>query len=77
MMKNIRKITVILTILMMFQGCNYFNIGEPQGVCEEMGCNYSDAGQCGDVFDIYKTRYTNINDSYKNIMCNQCIKGTQ
>ena len=42
------------------------------GSCEEKGCDYSDTGICGDLFDNYKTRYSNLNESYKDIDCSSC-----
>ncbi|AXH16414.1 hypothetical protein CP985_03455 [Malaciobacter mytili LMG 24559] len=63
---------VLVFIILSFTGCSYFNIGEPMGSCEEQGCNYADAGICGDVFNIYKTRYKDIEKSYENIDCSRC-----
>ena len=72
-MKNsIINILFALMVSISLQGCSFFNIGEPQGVCEENGCDYSDAGQCGDVLDLYRTRYSNLDKSYENISCNDC-----
>lgn len=71
-MKNFRNTITVLSMVLLIQGCAFFNIGEPQGVCEEMGCDYSDAGVCGDVFAVYQTRYKDISKSYENIKCNEC-----
>lgn len=67
-MKIIFK-TLTITFLVIFtQGCSsMFNLGEPQGYCEEHGCDFSDAGVCGDVFELYKTRYENIDSAYKHL----------
>ena len=73
-MKNIKQIFMVTVITILLNGCTFFNLGEPQGYCEERGCNYSDAGVCGDLFDNYKTRYNNLNDSYKHINCADCKK---
>ena len=60
---------MIVLISSIFSGC-FFNLGESQGYCEEHGCNYADAGVCGDTFEIYKRRYDNLDKSYENIECN-------
>ena len=43
-----------VTALFVFTGCSskMFNIGENKGYCEEQGCDYSDAGVCGNPYDI-------------------------
>ena len=74
MMKTINKILLTLFILINFSGCAFFNIGAEQGYCEENGCDYADAGVCGDVFQTFKTRYKNLGDSYKHIDCSKCNK---
>lgn len=77
MKKNIKNMTFLLIIMTFLNGCSFFNIGEPQGSCEELGCDYSDAGVCGDVFQIYETRYKDLDKSYINIKCADCIKGAK
>lgn len=76
-MKKITNIILIITAMFVLSGCSYFNIGEPQGSCEELGCDYADAGVCGNVFEIYKTRYKDLDKSYENINCANCIRGTK
>ena len=67
-----RKINIIFLLIfsLFINGCSMMNIGESQGYCEVRGCDYADAGQCGDVYDIFQSRYENIEDSYKNVKCN-------
>ena len=63
----------ILGILMSiaFSGCaGYFNIGAEQGYCEEQGCDYSDAGVCGNPYDILKNKEKAKNLAYERINCN-------
>lgn len=72
-MKKIIRIAFLLTAIIFMNGCSYFNIGEPKGSCEELGCDYADAGVCGDVFEIYETRYKDLDRSYVNIKCADCI----
>ncbi len=68
MIIRIKMAFVLMLISSLCSGC-VFNLGESQGYCEENGCNYADAGVCGDTFDIYKKRYNNIEKSYENIEC--------
>ena len=72
-MKKITNILLGLLSIFALSGCSYFNIGEPKGSCEERGCNYADAGVCGDVFKIYQTRYKDLDMSYKDIDCSHCM----
>ena len=72
---NIKNTLFILIITGLLSGCSFFNLGKPMGSCEENGCDYSDAGICGDLFDNYKARYDNLDLSYKNIDCSKCNKG--
>ena len=74
-MKKITKALLVALVIFVFSGCSYFNIGEPKGSCEELGCDYADAGVCGDVFQIYQTRYTGLDKAYEYINCSNCIKG--
>lgn len=73
-MKTFVNIIFVMFIVLNFTGCAFFNIGEEQGYCEENGCDYADAGVCGDVFQTYKTRYKNLEDSYRHIDCSKCME---
>ena len=49
------KILLLATIVLFFSGCmSIFNVGHDKGICEEQGCDYKDAGVCGNTYDIYK-----------------------
>ena len=63
---------LIITVFSIFlAGCSAkdFSLGYEKSYCEEHGCDYTDAGICGDPMEIYKYRKDiNINDvAYKNI----------
>ena len=51
-----RAINLFLLIApFVFSGCmSIFNVGYDKGICEEQGCDYKDAGVCGNSYDIYK-----------------------
>ncbi|MGE4456733.1 MAG: hypothetical protein AB7E13_07340 [Arcobacteraceae bacterium] len=67
MSKRIKQIVFLGSILVLFTGCSILNLGEPQGYCDEHGCDFSDAGVCGDVFETYKTRYKDLDRSYRHL----------
>ncbi len=75
MIKIIKIVSMLLALGLTFNGC-VLNLGESQGYCEEHGCDYSDAGVCGDAFEIYKTRHKDVDKSYEHIECS-CRKGTR
>ncbi len=66
------KNLLIAIIFLLFTGCSTFNLGEPESSCEEIGCDYSDAGICGDLFENYKERNKNLDKAYENIHCKHC-----
>jgi len=72
-------ILTILTILttLVFDGCGarFFNIGHNKGYCEEHGCDYSDAGVCGNPYDILLNKEKAKKLAYKRIHCNCSQKG--
>lgn len=50
-----QKFILIAMTTFMFSGCmSVFNIGHDKSICEEQGCDYRDAGVCGNSYDIYK-----------------------
>jgi len=58
-------------IPLLFTGCigKLINIGEEKGYCEEHGCDYSDAGVCGDAYELFKRKKKVSAVAYKNIEC--------
>lgn len=61
---------LILVIPILFSGCMaIFNIGHDKGICESRGCDYSNAGVCGDSYEIYKNWKKALYTTYKNIGC--------
>ena len=51
----IGRYLVLVGVIFLLSGCStMFNIGKNQTVCEENGCDYKDAGVCGNSYDIYK-----------------------
>lgn len=67
------KKLLILTLLIpfIFTGCigKLINIGEEKGYCEENGCDYSDAGICGDAYLLFKNKKKVASTAYQNIQC--------
>lgn len=70
--KMIKYLMIAFFSIFIFSGCSFFNIGKEQGYCEEHGCDYSDAGVCGDVYKTYESRYKDLDKSYRDINCNKC-----
>jgi hypothetical protein len=72
MNKN-RVYTVAMIALIGFfsSGCvaSAFNIGENEGYCEDAGCDYSDAGVCGDPYNILKNKEAAKKLAYDRIEC--------
>lgn len=66
-----KAIVMGMMIPFLFTGCigKLVNIGEEQGYCEEHGCDYSDAGVCGDVYQLFKQKKKVAAVAYKNIEC--------
>jgi len=48
------KYIAIALMAMLFSGCSYIGIGYSETYCQEHGKDYSDAGVCGNSYDIYK-----------------------
>ena len=47
----------LLGVLLTLGGCaKHMGVGYNETYCEEHGCDYSDAGVCGDPMKIYKYR---------------------
>ncbi len=68
-MKKIIYYGLILILPLLFSGC--FNIGANMTYCQEHGCNYKDAGVCGNSFDIYKNWREAEKKAYKGYKCHQ------
>lgn len=61
-----RTIAVSIIAVFSFGGCSaMFNVGHDKGICEEKGCDYSDAGVCGDSYMIYKNWKDAEKEAYK------------
>lgn len=74
-MVRITLLALLSVLLIGLTGCSkYFTIGENKGYCEEMGCDYADAGICGDPYELYKERKNIKKQAYKNIDCSSCNK---
>ena len=69
-MRN-RVIVFILTILSLafFTGC--FSVGANTTYCQEHGCDFHDAGVCGNSYDIYKNWKKAEKDAYRGYNCKQ------
>ncbi len=69
-----RKIFIAIMFLspLLFSGCigKIINIGEEKGYCEEHGCDYSDAGVCGNVYELYRKKNKVSAVAYRHIECN-------
>lgn len=67
------KTLMILTLFvpLFFTGCigKLINIGAEKGYCEEHGCDYSDAGVCGDAYLLFKNKKKVASVAYQNINC--------
>ncbi len=56
--------------MLTFSACwSAFNIGEQQGFCDEMGCDYSDAGVCRDPFYVLTHKDKVSKEAYDGIDC--------
>lgn len=71
-MKKILLTCIALSCAFLFTGCigKWINIGEEHGYCEENGCDYTDAGVCGDVYEIFKNKKKVSAVAYRDIKCN-------
>ena len=69
-MKNKMIIFILaLTTLLFFSGC--FSIGANETYCQEHGCDFHDAGVCGNSYDIYKNWKEAEKEAYKGYDCKQ------
>lgn len=68
-MKKLLVLTLFIPLL--FSGCigKLINIGAEKGYCEEHGCDYSDAGVCGDAYLLFKNKKKVASTAYQNIQC--------
>ena len=68
-----RYILITFVLIFLFSGCSKIvNVGYDKTVCEEQDCDYSDAGVCGNSYDIYRnwkkvkqSVYSNYSDCKK------------
>lgn len=61
---------VLLAIIL--NGCgvaDYFTLGKNQSYCEEVGCDYRDAGVCDDPFNIIQNKAEANKVAYSDIKC--------
>ncbi len=65
------KAFILVILPLIFTGCigKIINIGEEKGYCEEHGCDYSDAGVCGDAYLLFKNKKRVASVAYQNINC--------
>ena len=66
-----KMILTIVLIPLIFSGCigKIINIGKEKGYCEERGCDYSDAGVCGDAYLLFKNKKKVADVAYQNVNC--------
>lgn len=55
--------------LLFFSGC--FSVGANATYCQEHGCDFHDAGICGNSYDIYKNWKKAEKDAYRGYKCGQ------
>lgn len=59
------KFLVLLLILLSLSGCSRFlTVGASKGLCASGGCNYTYAGVCDNVIDIYKHKNSLVDTKY-------------
>lgn len=69
-----RSLVLAIAVLLTMSGCTkYFTVGENRGYCEEHGCDYSDAGLCGDPYEIYRQRHALGDRPYAGIDCRKGV----
>ena len=67
-----KKFIFITMTAFMLNGCmSIFNVGHNKSVCEEEGCDFRDAGVCGNSYDIYKNWRKAIKRAYIGYSCNK------
>lgn len=68
-MRSVFNLTCIGIAILLLQGCSgkSLGVGYNETYCEERGCDFQDAGICGDPMEIYKNRkyIQAINAAYK------------
>lgn len=52
--KLLKSSSIVILISMFINGCSLIGVGHNDTYCAEHGCDYSDAGVCGNSWDIYK-----------------------
>jgi len=57
-MRSVFSLIVLWSAAMLLQGCSgkSLGVGYNETYCDERGCNFQDAGICGDPMEIYKNR---------------------
>lgn len=73
MIRSNFKIILLLLGIILLSGCSSKDmaIGYNKTYCEEHGCDYSDAGICGDPYLIYKYKNEIHKYAYKGISCGE------
>jgi len=68
-MSRLIIIAFIISFTSLFiNGCSYVGIGNSQTYCQENGCDYADAGVCGDTYMIYKNNKKVNKVAYKDFI---------
>lgn len=68
------KILIILILgvsSLFLGGCSWIGVGHNKTYCAEHGCDYSDAGVCGNSYDIYKNWRETEEKAYSGYACNK------
>jgi len=68
MMNRIFLIFVVF-LLLMLNGCSWIGVGKNDTYCGEHNCDYSDAGVCGNSYDVYKNWQETQKKAYQDYTC--------
>jgi len=66
---NKSHIVIIAILTLGLSGCSWIGIGKNETYCAEHSCDYSDAGVCGNSYDVYKNWREVQKKSYENYSC--------
>lgn len=66
-----RQVIILLLMCLFLNGClgSIFNLGKNKTKCEEVGCDYSDAGACLEPLTVLHNKKKSNLASYNNIQC--------